>query len=122
MAYHRFFKDVQGHWAQADIETMAARHIAQGVSSDSFAPNKPITRAEFTALLARTLQLEEQSDKRFSDVPATSWYADAVNQAYTAGIVNGLDDDHFAPVLQITREQMAVMIVQAYATAQNVNV
>ncbi|GIQ71334.1 hypothetical protein XYCOK13_41580 [Xylanibacillus composti] len=120
-AYHKLFKDVQGHWAQIDIETMAARHIAQGVTADSFAPNTPITRAEFTALLVRTLQLEERSDKQFADVPSGSWYAEAVNRAFTAGIVNGVDQDHFAPSTRITREQMAVMIVQAYAKAKGVD-
>ncbi|GEM_PF-2328451 len=121
MAYHRIFDDIQGHWAQVDIETMAGRHVAQGVSESAFAPNTPITRAAFTALLVRTLQLEEQSEISFSDVPADSWYGAAVNIAYTAGIVNGIDADHFAPSARITREQMAVMIIQAYAEANNID-
>ena len=115
MEYDRTFADIAGHWAKADIEIMAARHIADGVGEDNFAPEADITRSEFAALLVRSLGLERlESSGRFHDVASGSWYAGYVEAAYSTGIVAGLSDSRFAPDANITREQMAVMMARAY--------
>ncbi len=115
MEYNRTFADIAGHWAKTDIEIMAARHIANGVDEDSFAPEADISRAEFAALLVRSLGLEQlDSSGRFRDVASGTWYAGYVEAAYSAGIVAGLSDSRFAPDANITREQMAVMMARAY--------
>jgi subtilisin family serine protease len=114
MEYNKTFEDVKGHWAKADIELMASKHIAKGTSEDNFSPNANITRAEFAALLVRATGVSKTSDKTFADVSKSAWYADAVNKAYAAGIIAGLDDAHFAPNETVTREQMALMVMKAY--------
>ena len=115
MEYNRTFADIAGHWAKTDIEIMAARHIANGVDEDSFAPEADISRAEFAALLVRSLGLEQlDSSGRFRDVASGTWYAGYVEAAYSAGIVAGLSDSRFAPDANITREQMALMMARAY--------
>ena len=43
------------------------------------------------------------------DVEAGSWYEAAVRWAWRSGIVNGVDETHFAPNEAVTREQMAAM-------------
>nr|WP_269438165.1 S8 family serine peptidase [Phosphitispora fastidiosa] len=115
MEYSRTFADITGHWAKADIELMAARHIADGVDETRFAPEAEITRAEFAALLVRSLGLEQlESSGRFQDIAFGEWHAGYVEAAYSAGIVAGLSDSSFAPDANITREQMAVMMARAY--------
>ncbi len=47
------FKDIDGHWAKAAIENVAAEGLMVGRSKDTFAPNEPITRAEMAAILSR---------------------------------------------------------------------
>ncbi|SDE63288.1 Serine protease, subtilisin family [Paenibacillus sp. UNCCL117] len=115
MQWNRTFEDIQGHWAQTAIERLAARQIADGMTDAVFAPDGILTRAQFTALLARSLGLAPapEAELAFRDVPEDSWYRDAVARAYAAGIVSGVSGTAFEPEAPITREQMAVMLVQA---------
>lgn len=117
---NKTFSDIQRHWAQADIEFLASRLIIQGVSATQFAPNVTITRAESTALLVRSLGLavgDDRTRSRFADVDANAWYAPVIKVAVAVGLVQGIDEDHFAPNAPITREQMAVMIANAMKLA-----
>lgn len=54
-------------------------------------------------------------DRPFADIAQGAWYGDAVAAAAEAGIVNGRSDSEFAPNEGITREEMAVMLMRAYA-------
>jgi subtilisin family serine protease len=110
------FADLDGHWAKANIERMAGRGITNGVTDVQFDPQGTLTRAQFAALLARTLQLKETGTNRpFTDVPSDAWYHEAVYQAFAANIVSGMTDTSFRPNDSITREQMAIMLSKAFA-------
>jgi len=118
MEYDKTFADVQEeHWAHAAIRQLSARHIVKGVSGEEFAPGKRTTRAEFAALLARALGLEAEAGEGtpFADVPEGAWYAEAVAAAHAAGLIEGLTEEAFGPDEPISREQMAVLLVRAYA-------
>ncbi|MBY9081477.1 S-layer homology domain-containing protein [Paenibacillus sp. CGMCC 1.18879] len=112
----RTFTDITNHWARRSIEIMAARNIIDGVGSGQFAPNQTITRAEFAALLSRTLGLEAGSLNTFKDVATNAWYAEDVAKAASAGIIKG-DGTSFRPNDVITRQEMAVMIMRALQRA-----
>lgn len=108
------FKDVAKHWAKDEVEVLASRSIINGKTSGSFAPEEDITRAQFAALLVRSLNLpasEEQGS--FKDVSANHWAASDIEAAYAAGIISGKLDGSFAPSENITREQMAAMLIRA---------
>ncbi len=108
------FKDIISHWAKEEIEVLASRSIINGKTSGSFAPEEDITRAQFAALLVRSLNLpvsEEQGS--FKDVSANHWAASDIEAAYAAGIISGKLDGSFAPSENITREQMAAMLIRA---------
>ena len=49
------FSDTNGHWAIDYISTLAEKQIVNGYGNGSFKPNEPITRAEFSMMLARAL-------------------------------------------------------------------
>jgi hypothetical protein len=68
-------------------------------------------------MITRALGLKAASPatSAFTDVDAKAWYADAVAAVNEAGIVLGRSKDAFAPNELITREEMAVMMVRAYA-------
>ena len=107
------FDDIVGHWAQKDIERMATVGMVVGVGDDKFDPDRNITRSEFTALIVRLLDLEEDSTaSNFKDVDPTAWYAGAIGAAVKAGLVAGFEDGTFRPNEIITREQMAAMIIR----------
>ncbi|WP_171682321.1 S-layer homology domain-containing protein [Paenibacillus planticolens] len=109
------FTDTQGHWAQKDIEQLVGKKIIDGMDDQSFQPDSNMTRAQFVTILKKALNLSPQATtKAFEDVAADSWYVDAVNAAYAANIVEGTSDSTFSPEANVTREQLAVMIVNAY--------
>ncbi|SFM13148.1 Pectate lyase [Paenibacillus sp. 1_12] len=107
------FADLNGHWAKSDVELLASKLVVKGATDTSFAPQNQITRAEFAALLVRSIGLNEASSAKFTDVLASEWYAGAVGAASKAGLVDGFDEVTFKPGATITREQMAVMISRA---------
>jgi len=115
------FDDIASHWAKSEIEALATKEIILGKSENKFAPEDKVTRAEFAVLVARTLELELKAyEGKFSDVPLSKEWAYAeVEAAARAGIINGSDDGTFNPDAEITREEIATIVVRAvnYADA-----
>lgn len=109
------FDDVaSGHWAADIIKELAAKQIITGISATKFEPSRNVSRAEFVALLVRSLQLKQTGQSVFDDVSADAWYAEAVSIAVKAGIVQGKSAASFAPDAKITREEMVVMLMRAF--------
>ncbi|MDT3428631.1 dextranase [Paenibacillus forsythiae] len=118
LADGKFYLDVpSSHWAYAAIRSLTAKQVINGVTDRTFAPSAKVTRAQFAALLARALRLQSSGQTPFQDVPAAAWYASGVAAAYEAGIVAGHSDGKFAPGEAITRQEMAVMLAQAFERA-----
>jgi len=116
MAYRRTFADIAGHWAQRDIEIMAGRFVARGVTPTTFLPNGKVTRAQFAAFLQRALGIPEEKPAQptFSDVAPDAWYYGAVEGLAKAGLVLGWQGK-FRPDDLVTREEMATMVVRGIA-------
>jgi len=116
LTYDKTFSDIRSdHWAYRTLKVLSAMHIINGVTENEFQPNGKTTRAEFTALLVRSLGLK-RSDRvvPFGDVRTDAWYASDVAGAYEAGLIQGISDSKFAPNDQVSREQMAVLLVRAF--------
>ncbi len=104
--------DVSGHWAQASIEKLVALGAVHGYPDGSFKPDATITRAEFVTLIVRAFKHVPQTGHVFADT-ADHWAKDFISTAVSLGIVDGYDAEAFGPDDQITREQMAAMVVRA---------
>jgi hypothetical protein len=115
MAYEAAFADIIGHWAEADIKLMAAKGIVKGMTATTFAPEAQVTRAQFATLLVKALNIREQAatGTRFTDVPATSWFASTVETAAANGLIKGYPDGSFRPNAKITRQELAAMVANA---------
>jgi hypothetical protein len=107
-----FIKDIVGHWAFNSIKKLVALGAANGYPDGSFKPNNNITRAEFAAMLVKAFKLENKAGKTFADT-MSHWAKDSIATAAANGMVNGYDASSFGPDDLITREQMAVMVVNA---------
>jgi hypothetical protein len=109
------FSDITGHWAKANIELLASKFIVEGTAADIFEPDRNITRAEFAALVTRSLGLTATATSAtyFTDVKGNEWYTGVVGAAKAAGLVDGYEDGSFKPNAQITREELAAMVVRA---------
>lgn len=104
------FKDINKHWAQAYIEKAVAKGLVKGFSDGTFKPDKPVTRAEFTAMANRMLGNTGYETLRFSDVSRTEWYYNDIAKALAATYVGGYNDGTFKPEYPATRQEAAIMI------------
>ncbi|TXK76726.1 S-layer homology domain-containing protein [Paenibacillus sp. N3.4] len=112
---NKSFSDVpENHWASKVIKELAAKQIIGGTGANAFEPSRNITRAEFTALLVRTLHLTKVGSDAFEDVPAQIWYARDISIAYQAGLIQGTSETKFSPDATITREEMAVLAMRTH--------
>ena len=107
------FADIAGHANQKAIEALAKKAIINGNGDGTFAPNRTMTRAEFCTITVRALDLKPQTNRTFSDVAATAWYAGYVGTASDKGIVNGIGRGKFNPEGTITRQEAATMVARA---------
>lgn len=99
-------------WAVANVNKAHEYGLMSGTAKGYFEPQREITRAEFTAIICRILNLDTDASftQKFSDVKKTDWHFAYVMAAYNAGYVNGMSDTSFAPNNYITREEIAVMV------------
>jgi spore germination protein YaaH len=106
-----YFADVQGHWAQPFIISTAEKGWMIGISSVSFAPDKPLTRAEAAAILVRALELNKTgTDKSYFTDISGHWAENDILTAAQNGVVLGIGNGRFCPDELITRQELAVML------------
>jgi hypothetical protein len=113
------FEDVEGRWSQDAVEVLAAKGIITGKPGSQFGPSDLITRAEFTAMIVRSLfegrgNLTSELGNDFSDVKADAWYAGDIVKAAELNLMNGIGNGRYAPDERITREQMIVILNRLY--------
>ncbi len=107
--------DLNGHWAEADVEALLAQHLVVGYPDNTFRPDAPITRAEFVVLLAGALGWSDAGGPvRFSDAGAIpEWAIQGVECAVQQGLVVGYPDNTLRPEAPITRAEAAVLLGHA---------
>ncbi|TYP76495.1 glycoside hydrolase family 3 N-terminal domain-containing protein [Paenibacillus methanolicus] len=112
----RNFSDVSGHWASASIETWMARGVVAGLSDGTFGPDKPMSRAEFAAVVNRVLGFEKKASVNFADVAPGAWYASDMLKAKEAGYIE--DSGQGAKPKEGLNKQAAVaMLAKAFGIA-----
>ena len=105
------FIDTRNHWAREEIDFVSARELVNGVSDTIYAPNAAINRAQMVTMLWRTMgQPAAGGAATFTDVPADSYYAQAVAWAVESGITAGVGGGRFDPSATCTRAQIAVFL------------
>ncbi|MGO4528322.1 S-layer homology domain-containing protein [Paenibacillus sp. 2TAF8] len=117
LIYHpATFTDISNHWSRTDVEDLASRLVVEGAGDNTFAPDRSITRAEFTAVLLRGLGLhspESAVTTTFTDVNANSWYENEVQTAVSYGLISGYTDNSFRPNDEISRAEAMTIVSRA---------
>jgi hypothetical protein len=107
-------------WYIEFVDYVIANGLMQGTGTDTltFEPNTRLSRAMLVQIL---YNMEGKpavgGNAVFADVPAGSWFFDAVAWSYENGIVLGYDNGNFGPNDPVTREQM-VTILYRYAQSK----
>jgi hypothetical protein len=112
------FNDVTAKfWAKTEIEYLASRDIINGHPDGNFKPENKLSRAHAAVLLARALKLDTQNvkDVSFIDVPKTHPYYAQIAAVVNYQIMSGKGADKFDPEGNLTRAQMAAILVKAYS-------
>ena len=107
------FTDIAGHWAKSYIEFVAARGLLSGTGNNLFSPDATMTRGMFVTALGRLAGVNpaDYQTRSFTDVKTDAYYAAYVEWAAQKNIVKGTGENLFSPDAPVTREQMAVMMV-----------
>ena len=98
--------DIAGHRHEKLLKSWIASGELKGDQEGNINPEKPITRAEFAALINRAEKFNKKTDiTRFQDVKPEDWYYEDVARAVSAGYLVGFDQNTFAPNETLTAEQ-----------------
>lgn len=108
-AENAFADVVDGQWFNKAVSTMAKLGIVKGRSAESFAPDAPITRAEFAAICARFNTKPTNTSDSFSDISG-HWAEAEIERAVAFGWIAGYPDGTFRPDTYITRAEAMTMI------------
>lgn len=110
------FVDVPAGSYYEDAVTWAAGNgIAAGTDETHFSPDAGCTRAQAVTFLWRAAgrPAAKADTMPFVDVPAGSYYADAILWAIKSGIVAGTDATHFSPDASCTRAHAMAFLWRA---------
>jgi hypothetical protein len=108
-------KDVPDSMAEAPyIKALVEQEVVGGYPDDTFRPQRPMSRAEFAALVDAALV--EPADKTpttsFEDVPDDFWGHDAIVNTVAADFFVGYGDNTFRPNQPITQGEALLSLQQ----------
>ena len=108
----QMFTDVTKNWAYPGIQYCVTHQLMSGIGNNLFGPKLTTTRAQIVQILYNL----EGEPKVSGTTPFTDltqdWYQDAVLWAYQTGVVAGTSSTTFEPDLPVTREQIAVILME----------
>ncbi|MBR2895404.1 MAG: S-layer homology domain-containing protein, partial [Oscillospiraceae bacterium] len=109
-------------WYHNDIGMAYNKGYFKGTSETTASPEEPLTREQAVVLIGRNLLLDEKVGEAlgFSDSRTFSdWSRGMVESAIDAGYVGGYDDGTFLPQKNVSRGEVAAMLVRAIGTLVN---
>lgn len=126
------FSDVpeSSSYSQA-VSSLNQLGIITGYDDGTFKPDNDVTRAEFCAMLMRSMGYGDigatsSEGLPFSDVSDSnsdiSWAIKNIDTAYKMGIVNGYDDGTFKPSANVAYEEAVKMVVCALGYGASVSI
>ena len=109
------FRDVAGpaDWSHEGIDYCVRRSLMVGTGVGTFSPNAVCSRAQIVQILYNLSGDTADYGNYylpFTDVAPDDWFYEAVAWAYANDIVAGTSATTFAPNVDITREQMTVIL------------
>jgi hypothetical protein len=109
------YKDIQGNWAQTQIADLIKLDIVDGYGDNTFEPSNLITRAEFSSMVAKAMDIQIDTNDTgvyFRDVKPGDWHYSVINALKKRGIIDGYDDQTFKPGKNISRAEMTKMLAK----------
>ena len=105
---------VSGSYYEKAVAWAIENGITTGTTASTFSPDATCTRAQAVTFLARALSAKASGKAEFSDVPADSYFADAVAWAAANGVTEGIGGGLFGSDNDCTRGQIVTFLYRAY--------
>ncbi|WP_217594516.1 carbohydrate binding domain-containing protein [Cohnella sp. GbtcB17] len=102
------------HWADAALARWQQEGVLQGYPNGGLLPNRPITRAEFAAIVNRLFGFQAAPEPAFSDAPA-AWAAKEISSAIAAGYLSAADGYAAAANRPLLRSEAALALSRLFA-------
>jgi len=99
-----------------EIEYLTEQKVISGYKDGTFRPSVKLTRAQAVVMIMRAIGLPETPVKNpgFLDVSSTTFGYKEISYAVSLGIINGKSPEQFDPAGNITRAEMARILVDAF--------
>ena len=104
---------VPGSYYAKAVAWAVENGITTGTAEGKFSPDATCTRAQAVTFLARAQNATATGKTAFSDVPADSYFADAVAWAQANGVTTGTSETTFSPDNDCTRAQIVTFLYRA---------
>lgn len=112
------FSDVPSDfWAHDEIVALNSAGVIVGYGDNYFKPDAYITRAEFSTIITRIIDVEEGSS-RFRDTKG-HWAEKNINSLSSGGFLGGYADNTFRPNSAITRAEAVKIINKVIGNSVN---
>ena len=105
---------VSGSYYEKAVAWAIENGVTTGTTATTFSPDATCTRAQAVTFLARALSAKASGAAEFSDVPADSYFADAVAWAAANGVTEGIGGGLFGSDNDCTRGQIVTFLYRAY--------
>ncbi|KGX91034.1 S-layer homology domain-containing protein [Pontibacillus marinus] len=112
------FSDIkEGHSTYESVTTLAKEGIINGYPDGTYRPDVKLSKKQAAILFSKSLKLElpdevEESDLPFDSVNPNSREAPYLKSLLDKGII--VEEDHFTPNAELTREEMAEWLMRAF--------
>ena len=130
VAFAADFSDTKGNTHEEAINALSEAGVIKGYEDGTFKPNKTLTRSDVVKLMGKWLVSEgykvpadAQSKPRFADLKSTSnkELLEMAAVVYDNGVFVGTPDGKLDPTGDITRENMAIVIVRAFDRVHDID-
>ncbi|MBM7603950.1 hypothetical protein JOC75_001923 [Metabacillus crassostreae] len=108
--------DIEESYAKDAILELVEKGIITRDANGDYNPTSKITRQDFAIVLAKSLELDSSNSSvttTFSDVPVDHFSYSYVEAAVKAGLISGTGEGNFGIDANLTRKDMATILVQA---------
>src|SRR5207249_8496815 len=97
------------------ISSLAEIGVITGYGDGKFKPDSPTYRGQLAKIIVLAFGIPVQTSMggHFNDVPADHPYYAYIEAAYFHGLIDGYGDGSFRPYENVTRGQVAKVVVQA---------
>ena len=118
--------DLEKHWARQQVMTAIDQGIMSGAGDGRFFPDRALTRAELAVVLHKMFELDygdiqfikaPEITDYYDDVPAGTWYTDAVMLMAINQILPG-DSREFKPRQPVTRLEVAQAVTRCFTVKE----